>query len=142
MGNSGNLIISLSFPHLEMQMLFQTKARPEHNMSKSAAIKEKQVVAQPHPQPQEEVVEKTKNASQQNRKQGVLPAIITSLLLIPLVLVVSIGLFICWRRNSMYSVNCVLTCKLQFDWLRTHMKTMKRLLLLLMVMTQLNHNTM
>uniref|UniRef100_A0A7N6FH99 Peptidylglycine alpha-amidating monooxygenase n=1 Tax=Anabas testudineus TaxID=64144 RepID=A0A7N6FH99_ANATE len=45
---------------------------------------------------------KKKIAAKPNREAGVLPAIITTLLLIPLLLVVSVGLFICWRRNSMY----------------------------------------
>uniref|UniRef100_A0A8C9XZJ4 Peptidylglycine alpha-amidating monooxygenase n=1 Tax=Sander lucioperca TaxID=283035 RepID=A0A8C9XZJ4_SANLU len=45
---------------------------PEHNMSKTAP----------------------------NKEWGVLPAIITTLLLIPLLVVISIGVFICWRKNS------------------------------------------
>uniref|UniRef100_A0A3B4YKI1 Peptidylglycine alpha-amidating monooxygenase n=1 Tax=Seriola lalandi dorsalis TaxID=1841481 RepID=A0A3B4YKI1_SERLL len=87
---------------LEMETIIQTKLRPEHNMSKTAAVQEKQAVAQP-PQPQkqreEDEDEKKKSAVKSNRGGGVLPAIITTLLLIPLVLVISIGVFICWRRN-------------------------------------------
>ncbi|XP_018523411.1 peptidyl-glycine alpha-amidating monooxygenase isoform X3 [Lates calcarifer] len=86
----------------EMEMFVQTKARPEHNMSKTAAIQEKQTVAQ-QTQPQEEAKEEEKkSAAKPNREEGILPAIITTLLLIPLLVVISIGLFICWRRNSMY----------------------------------------
>ncbi|XP_056258876.1 peptidyl-glycine alpha-amidating monooxygenase isoform X3 [Seriola aureovittata] len=87
----------------EMETIIQTKLRPEHNMSKTAAVQEKQAVAQP-PQPQkqreEEEDQKKKSAVKPNRGGGVLPAIITTLLLIPLVLVISIGVFICWRRNN------------------------------------------
>ncbi|XP_023268406.1 peptidyl-glycine alpha-amidating monooxygenase isoform X3 [Seriola lalandi dorsalis] len=87
----------------EMETIIQTKLRPEHNMSKTAAVQEKQAVAQP-PQPQkqreEDEDEKKKSAVKSNRGGGVLPAIITTLLLIPLVLVISIGVFICWRRNN------------------------------------------
>ncbi|XP_022600169.1 peptidyl-glycine alpha-amidating monooxygenase isoform X1 [Seriola dumerili] len=87
----------------EMETIIQTKLRPEHNMSTPAAVQEKQTVAQlPQPQKQkeEEEDEKKKSAAKPNRGGGVLPAIITTLLLIPLVLVISIGVFICWRRNN------------------------------------------
>ncbi|GAA6227220.1 peptidyl-glycine alpha-amidating monooxygenase isoform X3 [Lates japonicus] len=88
----------------EMEMFVQTKARPEHNMSKTAAIQEKQSVAQ-QPQPQEEAKEEEKkSAAKPNREEGILPAIITTLLLIPLLVVISIGLFICWRRNNQCEV--------------------------------------
>uniref|UniRef100_A0A671VU75 Peptidylglycine alpha-amidating monooxygenase n=1 Tax=Sparus aurata TaxID=8175 RepID=A0A671VU75_SPAAU len=66
------------------------------------AIQEKQSVAQ-QPQPQVEAEEKkSKSAAKPIREQGVLPAIITTLLLIPLLLVITIGVFICWRKNGMY----------------------------------------
>uniref|UniRef100_A0A8C2X0S0 Peptidylglycine alpha-amidating monooxygenase n=1 Tax=Cyclopterus lumpus TaxID=8103 RepID=A0A8C2X0S0_CYCLU len=64
-----------------------------HNMSKTAAIQEKQTVSL-QPEPQEE--EKKKPI----RGQGVLPAIITTLLLVPLLLVMSVGVFVCWRKNN------------------------------------------
>ncbi|XP_075935621.1 peptidylglycine alpha-amidating monooxygenase isoform X1 [Anarhichas minor] len=84
----------------EMETFVRTKVRPEHNMSKSAAIQEKQTVSL-QPQPQEEAEEeKKKSAAKPNREHGVLPAIITTLLLIPLLVVISIGLFICWRKNN------------------------------------------
>lgn len=83
-----------------MDMFVQTKAMPEHK--KTAAIQEKQSVAQ-QPQPQVEAEEKkSKSAAKPVREQGVLPAIITTLLLIPLLLVITIGVFICWRKNGMY----------------------------------------
>lgn len=71
---------------------------------KTEAIPKKQPVDQ-QPQPQEgaeKEEDKKKTAAKLNRVSGVLPAIITTLLLIPLLLVISVGLFICWRRNSMY----------------------------------------
>lgn len=84
----------------EVEAFVQTKVRPEHNMSKTAAIKEEQTVAR-QPQPQEEAEEeKKKSAAKPKKEQGVLPAIITTLLLIPLLLVISIGVFICWRKNN------------------------------------------
>ncbi|XP_040012984.1 peptidyl-glycine alpha-amidating monooxygenase A isoform X1 [Xiphias gladius] len=85
----------------EMEMFVQSKMRPEHNMSKTAALQEKQIVAQqPRPQGEAEEEEKKKSAAKPNREEGVLPAIITTLLLIPLLVVISIGVFVCWRRNS------------------------------------------
>lgn len=86
-----------------METFVQTKLKPEH-MSKTEAIPKKQPVdQQPHPQEGAEKEEdKKKTAAKANRVSGVLPVIITTLLLIPLLLVISVGLFICWRRNSMY----------------------------------------
>ncbi|XP_039635335.1 peptidyl-glycine alpha-amidating monooxygenase isoform X3 [Perca fluviatilis] len=83
----------------EMETFVQSKVRPEHNMSKTAAIQEKQTVAR-QPQPQEEKEEEKKSAAKPNKEWGVLPAIITTLLLIPLLVVISIGVFICWRKNN------------------------------------------
>ncbi|XP_071321357.1 peptidyl-glycine alpha-amidating monooxygenase isoform X3 [Trachinotus anak] len=83
----------------KMETIIQTKLRPEHNMSKTAAIHEKQTVAQ-QPRPQEEEKEEEKSAAKPDRGEGVLPAIITTLLLVPLLLVLSVGVFICWRRNN------------------------------------------
>jgi len=77
---------------VEIETFVRTRVRPDHNMSEMAAAQEKQTL-----QPQQEEEEK-----QPIRGQGVLPAVITSLLLIPLMLVVCIGVFICWRKNSMY----------------------------------------
>ncbi|KAI4816299.1 hypothetical protein KUCAC02_008629 [Chaenocephalus aceratus] len=82
----------------EMETFFQTKLRPEHNMSKAAAVQEKQTVAR-H-EAYTEAAEKKKSAAQPSRGQAVLPAIITTLLLVPLLLLLSTGLFICWRKNN------------------------------------------
>lgn len=80
-----------------MEMIFQAKVKPERLMS-TATIKEKQQL-QPQPTAEEE---KNKIAAKVNQGQAALPAIITVLLLIPLLLVISIGVFICWRKNSMF----------------------------------------
>ncbi|KAI3362550.1 hypothetical protein L3Q82_012256 [Scortum barcoo] len=80
----------------EMETIVQTK------VSKTAANPQKQTVAK-DPQPQKEAVvemEKEKTTAKPNAGQGVLPAIITTLLLIPLLLVISIGVFIFWRKNN------------------------------------------
>ncbi|XP_066567360.1 peptidyl-glycine alpha-amidating monooxygenase isoform X2 [Amia ocellicauda] len=56
------------------------------------------------PKPQEQVAlpeQKTKTALKQST-EGVSPAIITSLLLIPLVVVISIAVFIQWKKKRMY----------------------------------------
>ncbi|XP_037339828.2 peptidyl-glycine alpha-amidating monooxygenase isoform X2 [Pungitius pungitius] len=84
----------------EMETFVQTKVRPEHNVSKTAAIQEKQTVSlQPEPEEEGEE-EKKKSAAKPGRGQGVLPAIITTLLLIPLLVVISVGVFICCRKNN------------------------------------------
>lgn len=86
-----------------MEMIIQTKERPEHNLTKMGAIQEMQKVVQ-QPRPQEEAEkENHKSAKKANREQGILPAIITTLLLIPLLVVISMGVFICWRNNSKYN---------------------------------------
>uniref|UniRef100_A0AAX7V570 Peptidylglycine alpha-amidating monooxygenase n=1 Tax=Astatotilapia calliptera TaxID=8154 RepID=A0AAX7V570_ASTCA len=63
----------------EMDAVVQTKVKQD--TSKTAAIQEKQTL---------------------NKGERVLPVIITTLLLIPLVVVISIGVFISWRKKSMY----------------------------------------
>ncbi|XP_042250297.1 peptidyl-glycine alpha-amidating monooxygenase isoform X3 [Thunnus maccoyii] len=87
----------------EMETFVKTKVRPEPNMSKTAAIQQKQTVSQ-QSQPQGEAEEEKKSGPKPNKEQGVLPAIITTLLLIPLLLVISIGVFICWRKNNQHEV--------------------------------------
>uniref|UniRef100_UPI0037E9034D peptidyl-glycine alpha-amidating monooxygenase B isoform X2 n=1 Tax=Semicossyphus pulcher TaxID=241346 RepID=UPI0037E9034D len=86
-----------------METIVQTKLRPDHNVSKAAAVHPKQSEPQqPRPQQttQEEEEKKKKSEAKPIRGQGVLPAVITTLLLVPLLLVISIGLFICWRKNN------------------------------------------
>lgn len=85
-----------------MELFVQSKVRPEHNVSKTAAAPEMQTADQQPPDHQAAAEEKEKSAAKPNRESAVVPAIVTTLLLVPLVLVVSVGLFICWRRNSTY----------------------------------------
>uniref|UniRef100_A0A665WWU8 Peptidylglycine alpha-amidating monooxygenase n=1 Tax=Echeneis naucrates TaxID=173247 RepID=A0A665WWU8_ECHNA len=87
----------------EMETIVQTKLRPEHN--KTAAFQEKQNKAQqPPPQKEEKEEEEKKSGAKHNRGQGLLPAIITTLLLVPLLLVISLGVIICWRKNNQCEV--------------------------------------
>uniref|UniRef100_A0A665TD40 Peptidylglycine alpha-amidating monooxygenase n=1 Tax=Echeneis naucrates TaxID=173247 RepID=A0A665TD40_ECHNA len=89
-----------------VRTIVQTKLRPEHN--KTAAFQEKQNKAQqPPPQKEEKEEEEKKSGAKHNRGQGLLPAIITTLLLVPLLLVISLGVIICWRKNSMYDSRTV-----------------------------------
>ncbi|KAM7393430.1 hypothetical protein PAMA_008197 [Pampus argenteus] len=89
----------------EMETVVKTKVRPEPDMLETAAVRQKQIVApQPRLQEQPEEEEKKKSVPQPSKQQGVLPAVITTLLLIPLVLVISIGVFICWRKNNRHDV--------------------------------------
>uniref|UniRef100_A0A3P8T2A5 Peptidylglycine alpha-amidating monooxygenase n=1 Tax=Amphiprion percula TaxID=161767 RepID=A0A3P8T2A5_AMPPE len=83
----------------EMEAYVRTNVRPDGNMSKTAAVKEMQSVSQ-QTQSEAKAKEEKKSAAKPNTADGVLPAIITTLLLIPLLVVISIGLFICWRKNN------------------------------------------
>ncbi|CAM4730816.1 unnamed protein product [Leuciscus chuanchicus] len=80
-------------------------------LSPVAAVQKMEEPAQKaHQQPlaaPEENKEKEKLPSVANQSaQGVSPAVITTLLLIPLVVVIAIGVFIRWRKGRMYSGNC------------------------------------
>lgn len=91
-----------------MEMFVQTKMRPEHNAS--TALQEKQHNTE-QPQSQKELEgEKDKSAPKASRGQSVLPAVLTILLLIPLLLVIAIGAFICWRKNSMCGNKAMMQC--------------------------------
>ncbi|XP_049594405.1 peptidyl-glycine alpha-amidating monooxygenase B isoform X2 [Syngnathus scovelli] len=85
----------------EMETFIQTKVTPEQNISKTAAVKQKPYVAQ-HLKPQEN--EKKKTVPHPKKGHGFLPVAIMVLLLIPLLLVISVGVFICWRKNNRYEV--------------------------------------
>nr|XP_057916234.1 peptidyl-glycine alpha-amidating monooxygenase isoform X1 [Doryrhamphus excisus] len=73
----------------EIETFIQTKVKPEQNIS--AAVQKKPQ----HLQPQQD--EKKKNVS--NKEQTLLPVFISVLLLLPLVLLISVGVFFCWRKN-------------------------------------------
>lgn len=82
-------------------MFVQTKGRTKQNVS-GVEVKEKQLVPE---QDQAESKEKMKMSAVRDREtQGALPTIITVLLLSPLVVLVSIGIYLC-RRNSGMSHN-------------------------------------
>ncbi|XP_068429469.1 peptidyl-glycine alpha-amidating monooxygenase isoform X1 [Clinocottus analis] len=89
----------------EIETFVRTQVRPELNKSKTAAV-HKQQTASLQPQPQKEEKEedeeekKKKNAARPGTGQSALPAVISTLLLVPLVLLMSIGGFICWRKNN------------------------------------------
>ncbi|KAM6902478.1 peptidyl-glycine alpha-amidating monooxygenase B [Xenentodon cancila] len=84
-----------------VEAFVQTKTRPGHNVSKTTTIQEKQSVADQGP-----AVEpgKKKLPSKAQRAEGFLPTIISILLLIPLLLCISIGVFVCWRKNKRFEV--------------------------------------
>ncbi|KAM8873147.1 peptidyl-glycine alpha-amidating monooxygenase B isoform 2-T2 [Synchiropus picturatus] len=87
---------------LEVATIIKTKLIPGPNESKPVAIKEKQILVQQpeaHTEPPELKKEKKLDES-----QGALPVVITTLLLVPLVLVIAVGVFICWRKNNRYEV--------------------------------------
>uniref|UniRef100_A0A3Q3BU63 Peptidyl-glycine alpha-amidating monooxygenase-like n=1 Tax=Haplochromis burtoni TaxID=8153 RepID=A0A3Q3BU63_HAPBU len=69
---------------IEMDAVVQTKVKQD--TSKTAAIQEK------------------KSPAKLNKGERVLPVIITTLLLIPLVVVISIGVFISWRKKNQHEV--------------------------------------
>ncbi|XP_077441670.1 peptidyl-glycine alpha-amidating monooxygenase isoform X3 [Vanacampus margaritifer] len=85
----------------EIEAFIQTKVTPEQNMSKTAAVQHKPYLAQ-HLKPQEN--EKKKTVANPNKEQGLLPVVVTVLLLMPLLLVIAIGVYICWRKNNQYEV--------------------------------------
>uniref|UniRef100_A0A674PC92 Peptidylglycine alpha-amidating monooxygenase n=1 Tax=Takifugu rubripes TaxID=31033 RepID=A0A674PC92_TAKRU len=78
----------------ELQVIVKAEVRPQPN--RTAVVDEKAAAAvQPHAPEEEE--QKEREAS---KEQTALPVLITVLLLVPLLLIVSTGLFICWRRND------------------------------------------
>ncbi|XP_060890201.1 peptidyl-glycine alpha-amidating monooxygenase isoform X2 [Labrus mixtus] len=88
-----------------METIVQTRLRePQQNVSRSAVVHHKQSESSLQPRVQlkseEEEKKKKKSEAQPIKGQGVLPAVITTLLLVPLLLVISVGLFICWRKNN------------------------------------------
>lgn len=85
----------------EIEMFVQTKGRTKQNVS-GAEVKETKLLPE---QDRTESKEKLKISAVPDRgKQGALPTIITVLLLCPLVVLVSVGIYLC-RRNSGTSHN-------------------------------------
>ncbi|KAK7126213.1 hypothetical protein R3I93_021559 [Phoxinus phoxinus] len=86
-------------PALSAVAAVQKMEEPVQKMEEPAQKQHQQPLAAP-----EENKEKEKLPSVANQSaQGVSPAVITTLLLIPLVVVIAIGVFIRWRKGRMYS---------------------------------------
>lgn len=92
---------------LETETIIQTRLKPQHRVEVAVAkvqipVATQQKTVQEQPQkPQQQEDDKEKTLAKQSA-QGVSPAVITTLLLIPLVLVISIGVLIRYRKNRMY----------------------------------------
>ncbi|CAL8276516.1 unnamed protein product [Merluccius merluccius] len=96
----------------EIKTIIQTKLKPKYQVSGAVvgfAQNKAQTVSeiqpdhpQLHDQQQGEKERPEKTKPDQSTNQGVSPALMTTLLLIPLVLVISIGVFIRWRKNRVY----------------------------------------
>ncbi|XP_046906347.1 peptidyl-glycine alpha-amidating monooxygenase isoform X1 [Hypomesus transpacificus] len=107
----------------ETETFVQTNLKPVHTVSFHVAVASQQkppeVLTQEHhhapespPPPKsqqqqthEEDKQKVKTIAKQSAR-GVSPAVISTLLLIPVVVVISIGLFIRWRKSRMYGDGC------------------------------------
>lgn len=102
MGPRETLFISI-FPSLpaEIEMFVQTKGRTRHNVTAAEVTeKQQQLPEQQQQQQTQSQEEKMKMSAVPDRgRQGALPTIITVLLLSPLVVLLSVGLYLC-RRNS------------------------------------------
>ncbi|XP_016318002.1 peptidyl-glycine alpha-amidating monooxygenase-like isoform X2 [Sinocyclocheilus anshuiensis] len=81
------------------------KFPPQHPV---AAVQKMQEPSQTQPQqpPAAPEEKKTLKTMANQSAQGMATAIITTLLLVPLVLVITIGVFIRWKRGRMYSDDC------------------------------------
>ncbi|XP_029921092.1 peptidyl-glycine alpha-amidating monooxygenase isoform X2 [Myripristis murdjan] len=101
----------------EMETFVQTNRKPVHTVSMSMAVathpkmeavaeKQPQLSQTPAKQQQpatdKEKTMKEKGDVKQSSQQAVSPAVITTLLLIPLVLIISVGIFIRWTKTRMY----------------------------------------
>ncbi|XP_052381084.1 peptidyl-glycine alpha-amidating monooxygenase B isoform X2 [Oncorhynchus keta] len=98
----------------ETETIIQTRLKPQHRVEVAVAkvqipVATQQKTAEPvqeQPQkPQQQEDDKDKTLAKQTA-QGVSPAVITTLLLIPLVVVISIGVLIRYRKNRMYGDGC------------------------------------
>nr|XP_046146537.1 peptidyl-glycine alpha-amidating monooxygenase B isoform X1 [Oncorhynchus gorbuscha]XP_046146538.1 peptidyl-glycine alpha-amidating monooxygenase B isoform X1 [Oncorhynchus gorbuscha] len=98
----------------ETETIIQTRLKPQHRVEVAVAkvqipVATQQKTAEPvQEQPQktqQQEDDKDKTLAKQTA-QGVSPAVITTLLLIPLVVVISIGVLIRYRKNRMYGDGC------------------------------------
>lgn len=81
----------------EVEAFIQTRLKPQKNISHVAAAGPEKQMAD---KPSLPVVQEEKKTAKPGRENGVMAAVIITLLLLPLLLVVFIGVFVCWRRNS------------------------------------------
>ncbi|KAM9519172.1 peptidyl-glycine alpha-amidating monooxygenase B isoform 3-T5 [Salvelinus alpinus] len=104
----------LKFSSDKTETIIQTRLKPQHRVEVAVAkvqipVATQQKTAEPvqeQPQtPQQQEDDKEKTLVKQSA-QGVSPAVITTLLLIPLVVVISIGVLIRYRKNRMYGDGC------------------------------------
>lgn len=82
-----------------MQVIVETQVRPEPNRTAVVDEKAAGAAAAAAPAHDEEEEEEQKEAKAAREKTA-LPVLVTVLLLVPLLLIISTGLFICWRRNG------------------------------------------
>uniref|UniRef100_A0A667Z4Z3 Peptidylglycine alpha-amidating monooxygenase n=1 Tax=Myripristis murdjan TaxID=586833 RepID=A0A667Z4Z3_9TELE len=112
-------------PFVEMETFVQTNRKPVHTVSMSMAVathpkmeavaeKQPQLSQTPAKQQQpatdKEKTMKEKGDVKQSSQQAVSPAVITTLLLIPLVLIISVGIFIRWTKTRMYGSKGTVHC--------------------------------
>ena len=95
---------------LETETIIQTRLKPQHRVEVAVAKvqipvvtqqKTAELVQEQSQKPQQQEDDKETTLAKQSA-QGVSPAVITTLLLIPLVVVISIGVLIRYRKNRMY----------------------------------------
>ncbi|XP_056146473.1 peptidylglycine alpha-amidating monooxygenase isoform X2 [Lampris incognitus] len=114
-GDAGSDSVS-KFTSEKIEAVVQTNLRPVHRISVSMAMATQQKMAAasdkqsstflsqaPKQHPEER---KHTTVAQPSTQQGVSPSVITTLLLVPLLLVISIGIFIRWKKSRMYGDGC------------------------------------
>lgn len=79
---------------------------PEAAVQKLTTTKEKEAAPAQQAKAPEEMVKEKENEKKSDTNQGLSPAVLTTLLLLlPLVLVITIGVFIRWKKGRMYGGN-------------------------------------
>lgn len=96
---------------LETETFVQANLKPLPKIPAQSPVAAVQKIQEPsekqHQQPLAAPEEKEKPQTVANQSaQGISPAVITTLLLIPLVVVIAIGVFIRWKKGRMYNGNC------------------------------------
>lgn len=86
----------------EVEAFVQAKVKPEPYLPKATVRPQKQVVVQEAQKQLQD--EEKKITAKPNKTQSVLPAVLTTLLLVPLLLVVITAVFICRRKRNRFEV--------------------------------------